>query len=555
MGTVFGITYYTWTTRRRRILASFSTAGGLLLSAPFFGDGWAGLSSLFAVFALGVGCMLVAVPFEDRLADQTSGYPSRLFTLPVRTRTLVLWPMLMGTAGLAAVWAAVATAISWIEGSSLPVVVPCLAIAVWVAWVQAGAWAPIDRLPVKLLALGGGFLLPGPVVAAYYLVLELPEIAVAAVLCCLWALGCLAAITGVERDRRGEKWLPRRADGHYEVKGTAVQTPARRLPPFRSPERAQLWFNFHHPVELGASFAGTLEIVTVGLALWISRHDPTRLNPHLVLLGYVWGLPVLAFLSMGMLAASYGRNGLVRNTNIGIESPAFVYVRPISSARLISARFRASVAGVLKVWAVLLALGAGVAAAWNLVNVARGAEPVTFGVDLVFRRFPGWHGVAVLLLSAAAILGASWGAASHRLLSRHAPGLGKPTAAALALAVPTLNGLVVLAISLLLDPPTLAAVASLCPWVVGVILCGKGLFGATAFRAAWRRRLIQGRSLCEYAAIALVIASVLLAAVWVWLPEGEPPLSRGVFLVGVLALVPFGRFALLPLALDHYRHV
>src|SRR5262249_17402395 len=163
------------------------------------------------------------------------------------------------------------------------------------------------------------------------------------------------------------------------------------------------------------------------------------------------------------------------------------------------------------------------------------------------QRYPGWHGVAVLLLSLAGIVALSWRLATDRLVQPLLSRQRFPIGFAMAMAIPTLNGLVVLAVSLALDPPALASVAGICPWLIGVILCVKAVVGGVAFRAAWRRGLVEGRFLAEFAIIAAAFAGVILMWVWLLLPESGLPLSRGVFLLGALALAPFGRFALVPL--------
>jgi hypothetical protein len=61
-------------------------------------------------------------------------------------------------------------------------------------------------------------------------------------------------------------------------------------------------------------------------------------------------------------------------------------------------------------------------------------------------------------------------------------------------------------------------------------------------------------SLCQFAIASVVFAIAALTWLFVLLPEHGLPVSRGTLLLGVLALVPFGRFALVPLGLDRRRH-
>src|SRR5436190_1115324 len=64
---------------------------GMMLTMPFL----AGFHYLLAVFSYG---------YEADLASLESGFPARMFSLPVRTIDLVRWPMLYGTLMAAVLW-------------------------------------------------------------------------------------------------------------------------------------------------------------------------------------------------------------------------------------------------------------------------------------------------------------------------------------------------------------------------------------------------------------------------------------------------------------------
>src|SRR5947209_15866698 len=66
-------------------------------------------------FAAAIPYLLAAFSFgfEADVAARASGYPRRMFTLPVRTATLVAWPMLYGAAVVACTWLVLARFVLW----------------------------------------------------------------------------------------------------------------------------------------------------------------------------------------------------------------------------------------------------------------------------------------------------------------------------------------------------------------------------------------------------------------------------------------------------------
>src|SRR5436190_1975720 len=72
---------------------TFGPAQGLFNSLLFF----VALTYVAAAFAFG---------FECKLEARESGFPARLFVLPVRTGVLVAWPMLQGVTTVTLLWAA-----------------------------------------------------------------------------------------------------------------------------------------------------------------------------------------------------------------------------------------------------------------------------------------------------------------------------------------------------------------------------------------------------------------------------------------------------------------
>src|SRR2546430_8288618 len=95
------------------------------LTAPYF--------YLLAAFSFGLAGDLAARP---------SIYPARMFALPLRTAALVGWPMLYGTAAVAILWLVTALSARWPWGIELPLILPALLAAGFLAWTQALVWMP-----------------------------------------------------------------------------------------------------------------------------------------------------------------------------------------------------------------------------------------------------------------------------------------------------------------------------------------------------------------------------------------------------------------------------
>ena len=72
-----------------------------------------------------------------------------MLTLPVRTRTLVFWPMLFASASGGLLWVGDALLIYRPAGYQLPVLVPALGLAGFMAWAQAVAWMPFRNFMLR----------------------------------------------------------------------------------------------------------------------------------------------------------------------------------------------------------------------------------------------------------------------------------------------------------------------------------------------------------------------------------------------------------------------
>src|SRR3989441_2177658 len=145
-----------WAFRRRHLWALIAMTGYLLALAAirllFLGpmepirldppDGRAAvvITPLTATYVY----LLAAFSFglAGDLGARPSIYPARMFALPLRTAALVGWPMLYGTAAVAILWLVTALSARGPGGIELPLILPALVAAVFLAWTQALMWMP-----------------------------------------------------------------------------------------------------------------------------------------------------------------------------------------------------------------------------------------------------------------------------------------------------------------------------------------------------------------------------------------------------------------------------
>ena len=184
-----------------------------------------------AVFTYGLG---------GDIAARQSMYPSRMFTLPVSNAALAGWPMLFGCAAMALLWLATRFLGLWPKGHVVPIVWPALLGASLLAWTQALTWMPYP-LPGMRVILSILWLASIDSVVMIALEYHPHESVMLAILAPHVPLAFLTARYAVARARRG-------ADVSYArpraSAANAAHEQTRRLLPFTSPARAQLWFEW-----------------------------------------------------------------------------------------------------------------------------------------------------------------------------------------------------------------------------------------------------------------------------------------------------------------------
>jgi hypothetical protein len=492
---------------------------------------------LAAAFAYGFD----GIPLERR----ESGFPARQFTLPARTGTLVAVPMLAGSAAVTLAWAAWALGVFRPVGADVPVLRPALEAAAVLAWVQAVLWTPFGlpwvRLVLALLAPSALLLLGalGPV-------LDMPEPVLAALFAALLPSAYLVAWRGVRAARHGDvpDWT-----GRAPAVGPAVVLPAAR-PPFASPVRAQLWYEWRQNVL-------TLPVLLVGLFL--------PLTLVAMLLARVGGDAIASEFCRPLLRVSGETRTLVAVLHLLVEVPPFLaavmsfglgslgprlgtspflLTRPLGSGAFVTAKLHVAARSTLAsmgvivltavAWLTLTHTWPLAAAWWDQVIALYQPGPAC---GLVACAVVGFVGLIWLLLCQGFVIG---------LLCRR-----------WAYVVPLIGivGLFVfppVAQWLRQHPAAVQQLVAALPAVLGVVAVLKAAAVVTALREVLRRRLWGLGTVAAVLGVWLLTAGclVLLAACLVptdWAAWYVPPL------VVVLAL-PLARILAAPLSLDWGRH-
>jgi hypothetical protein len=310
------------------------------------------VAHLLTVFTLG--------PVD--LGVRGSGFPKNMMVLPVRTRSLVWWPMIYGAATMALLWILVTTLILLPAGVSPPIVWPAVVAAVATAWLQAVGWSPFPspfvRVPILALALTPLSLL----VTCAYMYLECHYVSIAIVAASLaWIfVAYIFAIHGLARARTGSEgeWLRTfvtRIVAHRQKQRSQANF---MRPPFRSAFTAQLWHEFRRnaiTLPIMMSFV-SLPMLAIVLPATIDS-DPSRnllfssvtVTPAMLGLGMLVGLYILL---SGLYGAGMGKIDVWGKEQI----PGFFAIRPMSTPQLVIAKMIGAGVGALVAWILLLVL-------------------------------------------------------------------------------------------------------------------------------------------------------------------------------------------------------
>ncbi len=493
--------------------------------------GLVGLIPLGWVAILGLGFLALLATGSD-LTAKNSGFPSWMFTLPVRTRTLVGWVMLNGTGALLAAWLVVAHFILRPCGIDAPGWLALLAPAL-LAWIQVLAWTPFAFPLVRLLlmvALLTAIGIMPPLLVSLY---EDPSAVIIGLQAALIAVAYVLAGHGVARARRGDgmeaRWLPRRVSQF-------IDRLPRRQRAFASAAGAQLWYEWWRNGTLFPQVVGCL-LAFFGPFLLLTEDDWLGYAPALI--GSFLALPpILA----GLMAAGMGKGDIRTST---MAFPPFLAVRPMATTAFVRVKFR------MATFSALAACLLGILAALACLPVQASYEVFKDLWHQGLQLYPSHKAWTLLFLSPFVLFLMTW----KNLVEGLWVGLTGRTWVGYVL------GLVWTAAWLLLGlvgaglyyyPQYREYAWVVIPWLAGLALLAKATAAVWVVRALHRRRLLGAQRLA-YLVVLWILAVGCLFGLTQWvLPAGLVSLSW--LAAGCLFSVPFTQLALAHLALEWNRH-
>jgi len=466
------------------------------------------------------------------VAGRQSMYATRMFTLPVSTTALTLWPMLFGAVAMAILWLATRVLAVWPSGFDIPVIWPALAAVSLLAWTQALTWMPYGlpgiRLIVAVLCLAA---LETVVLLAIHF--KAGEPTMVAILAPQVPLAYLVARFAVARARRGEvpDWR-----GMFARSGEITNVLPRPRDHFASPGRAQVWFEWRrHGRSLPALVALLLPFELA--LLWLAKDAPA----------FVFEILFLALITPPFMAActAWTVSQPTPQVRDSYGVPPFIATRPLTSAELIAAKLKMAMWSTLAAWLVVLVampLALEWSGTWSVVTERARRMHDAIGTP---------RAATVVLLILAGFIVATW----KQLVQSLHIGLSGREWIVKGSVLLTLTLLILLGpiVEWIIDSPSVQrALWNALPLILA------GLVGLKVSAAAWiatrldRSRLLGDRALVLGAACWLV-AVLALYGVLVWFFSTPFVAHYLLALIAILA-VPLARISAAPLALAWNRH-
>jgi hypothetical protein len=492
------------------------------------------VSSIWFLIALCYVIGVFAYGFEARLEHAESGFPTRLFVLPVRTWVLVGWPMVQGMAAAVLMWLAWEALVLRPAGVETPAWWAVM-LAAAVATVQALVWLPFGlpwvRIPVTVVVLT--VLVRAPAVLSLFgdrlsdpdaegTVLTLAAVAIIPV-------AFLLARAGVARARRGDT-----PDWTQVLRSTRRSgEPLRQRPPFASALRAQVWYEWRLR---GRGYVVTVAVVVAALmARGLLEHPSARVNFGLMFLF----IPPLIAAYWGPTMGSPGES--IRSTAL----TAFAATRPLDDASLVAAKFRAATRAAAVAWAVVLAA----TAAW--MAWAGGYDKFSVVWDAaVARHGPERVAGLCVLLALGFVLG-TWRALVANLWVGLTGRTWLVPAQTIVMSMLVLYGLAEW-VHWDSDADRRARLAEVIPrWATAAVVV-KLLAAGWLLRALCRRGEIAAAAAGRLLGAWVAAAAALFAVLAWFVPSSLVPVYR--LALGVVLFVPLARLAAAPLALAWNRH-
>lgn len=491
---------------------------------------------------------------ETPLEARESGFPTRTFTLPVSTFTLVLWPMVQGSAAVALTWIAWVGAVLRPAGLDAPLVWPALLSAALLAWLQAIAWRAFPFHFFRIIVTAGTLAMIA-MAPSFALALKTPPALLAIALALVVPAAYVAAVVGVARARRGD--VPTWSWPSRLFQPLSLGSP-RMGATFASPLQAQTWFEWRmrglaFPLTTVLVLCPWAVVVFTGMAektidVLVATNEPRFVALAANALSVPGLLAVLLLANIPLLAAVSGAEfGGMRY--VGQKMPGvaftchpFLAVRPLTDAAFVAAKLRMAARSALAGWAPIVltvSLWLGLTGEWRVLAAAPLLQPYG-AVELCGLLAAGL--VALILLTWLLLVASLWiGLTGRRWLTFALSGATAVVSGPLGLAAYWLAG----------RPDIQTDLAAAFPYIAAGALTAKLLLAGWLALVLWQLSLVPPRALAAGAVTWFIAAAGVVAALGIFTSWRA---SFAAVALWVVLLLPLNRFAVAPLALAWNRH-
>lgn len=488
--------------------------------------------------------LLMVFSYSDR-ADvfvKESAFPTYLYRLPVSSRALAGWPMVLGGLTLAAFWLTASGLVlpqtlsaigiepamrvtDWIAWS----VLIALMLAAMLAWLQAVLWTTFPL--VLMRALAAIAVLAGiPTGVALAAQGSVPLWMTAVVLCGSLPLAYMVAVISVGRSRRGDVLYWRAATLRTGI--STVNKP-HQYRQFLSPFAAQRWLEWRRSGRL-------MVYVTLGSVIVLALMSVLGIGRGNFLLLILLVPPYIACIA-GM---SLGSVALRREQ---VEMSPFLAARPLSSAGFVGAKIQAAL--------VSCSASCGIAVLGIFVTVLiRGPQTRWLNIwQELTNTFSLLQIVAIAAFAAAGYLGLTWLLAVQALFVKLCGRRWLEGVMGILVGGGLLGGIYgALQYSSVNWPPEIPASWSYAGWILVSLVTIKLTVGLFVVQGILKSRLLSADVLKKWVWVWMAIWAVAVAFLY-WILPGKIVTGVEIMLATTLVL-PINRLLLAVPALDWNRH-
>ncbi len=490
---------------------------------------------LSVVFGLALNSLLVV----EETGNFSSGYNKAMLTLPVRSRTLAIWPMVYGSLTAALLWLAAAFLVYWPLGFRPPLALPALGLAAFMACVQAIAWLPLAKGWLRELVILAILFALASLPIGLFVTVEDSRNLIGTLLAGYILAAFAVGYRAVASNRCGAVW-PLWPSLHRTAGRATRGRPVHARRPFTSPAQAQFWYEWNCHGWIYPAYMGIVYFLCMGLMVW--RGALTGL----FLFGWVFSLLMsLPVFMAGATGPTLGRTRPVWIKDSG--SITFLATRPVSSSGLVAPKFLMAFVSVLLSWIiVLIGTTFWILVSGNLDNAGKLAR-------VAFTQLAGWRGIAIVAATLVLLPAITW-----RQLSDFFPfvltGRRWIVEGSVFAGVTLVIGLACGAAWFFRHPEAMARFLAVSPWLAAGLAVTKSSVAIAAFRTTLRRGLLKWRSAAYIVLIWLGLSAVGIGLAILVTPAGPLAVSTSVVCLTIAAFMPLCRFPLAVLAVDWNRH-